>query len=254
MQLTVLTINVWGTNPPRDERMAGLVRYLRSHRPDVVGLQEVDDLDGRSQAHRIAEEVGYATVAHHRVVGRDGELGEALSLLTDLPGQERAAVTLPGVSDDPRALQLIEIVLGDGGNILVGNTHLTWPLDATDVRVQQAKRIREEFASWTGPAILLGDLNDVPGSPTLRVLTEPHEAFEPLVDCYARRHGGDGEEEWTFHPDNPYVWQPSLLRRRVDHILVRGLKVVDAAVVLRGDDAPIVSDHFGVRAILDVHG
>ncbi|HEY6175862.1 MAG TPA: endonuclease/exonuclease/phosphatase family protein, partial [Kofleriaceae bacterium] len=46
--LRVVTLNLWGTEPPLDARLALAVRQLRALAPDVVCLQEVRPLDGRA--------------------------------------------------------------------------------------------------------------------------------------------------------------------------------------------------------------
>ncbi len=54
----------------------------------------------------------------------------------------------------------------------------------------------------------------------------------------------------TFDRPNPYLWQPELADRRVDHLAARGVVLADAHVVLDGSDGPVVSDHYGVRVTL----
>jgi endonuclease/exonuclease/phosphatase family metal-dependent hydrolase len=241
--LTVLTINLWGTNGPVTRRMKDLGAYLKRTRPDVVAMQEVDETRRSTQSHELARAAGYETV-HHARTGRIR--GEGLAILTNHDTKDAALVPLPSSkTDHRRGLQLVDIVVSDGQTVRVGNTHLAWRLGATALRTLQAERIREEFRTWAGPAILFGDLNDVPGSPPLRILTEPEMGYGPLVDSYPPVYGDEG---WTFHPDNPFVRQPKLARRRIDYVLVRGLDILDVAVVLTGQDAPIVSDHFGVQA------
>jgi endonuclease/exonuclease/phosphatase family metal-dependent hydrolase len=237
--LRVLTINLWGPRGPVDARMGGLVAYLGDERPNVVAMQEVEDWGGQPQADRIAAEAGYPLV--HRV--RSADDGEGLAVVTDLDSELALTVRLPDApGDPPRALQLVDVVTGDGTVVRIGNTHLAWRLDATLSRAEQARVIRDQFQRWAGPAVLAGDLNDVPGSLPLQAAAEAG-----LADCVAAIPGA---ERWTFDPANPYAWQPELLERRVDHILARGLAVVDAAVVLDGRDGPVVSDHYGVRATL----
>lgn len=247
MQLRVLTINLWGDSEPLEERMAGLGDYLDRERPDVVGFQEVADKGDPTQAHRLAEMAGYPTV-HHVRTGRMHTRGEGLAILTNLEAEPGPTVPLPEGAEDshPRALQQLDVTTADGLVLRIGNTHLAWPLKAADLRTKQAERIREQLDRWTRAVVLVGDLNDVPGSAPLLTLTDAG-----LIDCYAAVHRQD---RWTFHPDNPYAELPQLLERRVDHILARGFEVLDAAVVLTGADAPVVSDHYGVRATLAVAG
>lgn len=243
--LRVLTLNLWGDKPPLAKRMAGLIDYLERERPQVVALQEVADVNDRAQADDLAEAAGYQVV-HHIDTRRLLWPGEGLAILTNLDAEALPSVPLPHGLEDahPRALQQVNVETPDGEVVRVGNTHLAFPLGATRLRRRQSARVLEGLEAFAGPAVLMGDLNDVPGSEPLRVLT-----YAGFVDCYAAVHEHD---RWTFHPANPYADQPELLERRVDYVLVRGLEVLDAAVVLTGEDAPVVSDHFGVRATLQV--
>jgi endonuclease/exonuclease/phosphatase family metal-dependent hydrolase len=245
--LRVLTLNIWGRRGPADQRMVDFVAYLSRKRHDLVAMQEVEGRSEPTQAHQIASAAGYASVIHTRTATTRLR-GEGLAVLTDLEATPVETVHLPSsFTDHARAMQVVDVALPSGEVVRIGNTHLAWRPGATELRVLQAERIREEFAGWTGPAIVLGDLNDAPGSRPLEVLT----SGGGFVDCYADVSDAD---EWTFHPRNPFVWQPRLLRRRVDHVLARGFDVLDAAVVLTGEDAPIVSDHFGVEATLQLAG
>lgn len=239
--LDVLTVNLWGTNGPVRERLSALAEYLRDHRPDVVALQEVQRWHGTTQAHHLAKQAGYAA-AHHTRTGRRLRRGEGLAVLTAEDSRPVATVALPSdLSDHPRAVQLVDAAIGDRV-LRVANTHLAWRLQAGDRRVTQTTAIRDELAAWTGPALVAGDLNDVPGSPPLRVLSQAGFADALALAGAAERP--------TFDPANPYLWQRELANRRVDHLLVRGLHASQAAVVLTGEDGPIVSDHFAVWARL----
>jgi len=254
----VLTLNLWGTNPPAAERLAALVAYLRRERPDVVALQEVEDWEDVTQAHHLAEQAGYPSV-HAVRTGTGLRRGEGLAVLAGGRLRPVGTVSLPSsVTDHPRAVQIVDVAVspstgdpagGEAGDaaasagvVRIANTHLAWRLGATDLRVAQAEAIRDALRGSPGPAVVAGDLNDVPASPPLRVLTEAG-----FVDAVA---AAGAAERPTFDAANPYLWQPELAGRRVDHLLVRQLRVHDAAVVLTGEDAPMVSDHFGVCATM----
>lgn len=242
--LDVLTINLWYS--PRDaaRRRADLAAYLRARAPDVVCCQETDVVTGGSGVEALAHLAGYRVVVSERT-DRDGVEGEGLAVLTRLDAVARATVALPYEREDhPRALQRVDVATRGGTVVRVGNTHLSWHLHAVGARSEQADAVVAAFADWKGPAVVAGDLNDVPGSVTLRTLAEAG-----FVDAYAVAGGG---ERPTFDAANPYIWQPELVGRRVDHVLVRGLAVADAAIVLDGADGPVVSDHYGVRARLRV--
>ncbi|HUH06303.1 MAG TPA: endonuclease/exonuclease/phosphatase family protein [Egibacteraceae bacterium] len=239
-ELRVLTLNLWGVNESVEQRMPALIDYLRAAPADIVALQEVDSWGSASQADHVAEALGLR--AHVIRSGPDGVGGEGLAVLSAVQSDPVATVHLPSVDGDhARALQVVDVRL-PWGVVRVGNTHLTWPLDADQGRAQQARAIAEALAGWDGPAVVLGDLNDVPRSPALSVLEEAG-----FIDAFGAAASTDRA---TFDQANPYMWQHELAGRRVDHILARGLRPVAADVILTGEDAPIVSDHFGVRAIL----
>lgn len=240
--LAVLTINLWGDQGPAAARMEALAGWLRAGGPDVVLLQEVEQVDGRGQAELLADAAGYRHVVGVRT-GRASDEGEGLAVLSRHPMTALAPVRLPGAaSDHPRSLQQVDVATA-GGAVRVGNTHLAWRLDATAVRLRQVEAILAALPA-DRPTLIGGDLNDVPGSAPLDAL-----ARAGFADCCTR----SGAKS-TFDRANPHLWQPELAGRRVDHLLGRGLELRDARVVLDGVDGPVVSDHYGVRASLLLPG
>lgn len=243
----LLTLNLWGRRGPDERRMAALVEHLQRHRYDLIALQEVEGTGRDSQAHELADAVGYRRTLLVRT-GRTSLRGEGLAIVTDLDVEPIDRVELPtSVKDHPRALQQANVVLEDGTAVRVGNTHLAWRLDHTELRAQQTRVIRDALRGWSGAVVLAGDLNDVADSPAVRALTEADQGWEPLTDALV---AAGGEPRPTFDEDNPHMWQPQLAGRRIDHLLVRGLEAVEAQVVLDGRGSPVVSDHYGVEARL----
>jgi len=94
-QLRVVTLNLWGTQPPLEARLALAVRQLQALAPDVVCLQEVRPLDGRTgrtTAELIADGLGMAAHYAVAVAWDDGEGA--------LPaGQEGLAVIARSIRD-----------------------------------------------------------------------------------------------------------------------------------------------------------
>jgi len=243
-ELDVLTINLWFASQDAEQRLADLAAYLRATAPDVVCCQETDVADDGAGVEALAAEAGYRVAVAERT-DRDDRVGEGLAILTRLESVARATVPLPyDLVDHPRALQRVDVTTRGGRVVRVGNTHLSWQLHAVDARSEQADAVVAAFADWDGPAVVAGDLNDVPGSVTLQTL-----AAAGFVDAYA---AAGCPERPTFDLANPYIWQLELVGRRVDHVLVRGLQVTAAAIVLDGADGPVVSDHYGLRARLRV--
>lgn len=82
----------------------------------------------------------------------------------------------------------------------------------------------------------------------MRVLTDPPPSGAGRGD--ADRATGRAERP-TVSIRNRWVCRVWLAGRRSDDLLVDpGVGVVDAEVVLGGNDHPVVSDHDGVRATL----
>lgn len=247
-RLTLLTLNLWNVNPPVDERLDRLVGALRGRRPDLLALQEVSAVDGVNQAERIAVGAGFRS-CHYSQAWSTPIREEGLALLSDLPISALPDVRLPDVPEEAaRILQHAELSLPSGAVVRVANTHLSWRVDASVTRTAQAEWIRAELLAWDGPLVLVGDLNDTADSEPLRVLLDADTHWRGLVDCYGALHTDDG---WTFDRRNPWTWQVQLMDRRIDHILAsHHFDVLHAAVVFTGEDAPVVSDHYGVQATL----
>lgn len=247
-RLRVLTINLWNLNGPVRRRLGDLGDHLRDTRPDVVACQEVSPLGGRLQSELLAEAAGYPA-SHYDPAGRRGPREEGLAVLSTLPLTPLPAIFLPTSSrDQPRIVQRVAVDVA-GTRVVVANTHLAWRRRDGAVRARQAELVRDALADLDHPRVVTGDLNDVAGSAAVRVLTADRPAGAGLVDAFAASGRRDRP---TFSVCNRFArTSPWLAFRRVDHVLVdRSLTVEDAEVVLTGRDAPVVSDHFGVRATI----
>ena len=258
----VLTLNLWGTNGPVRERLDALTRYLDATQPDVVALQEVRFLDGRSQSELIADACSYPAHHYDRSWG-SGDEEEGLAVLSRHPLTASPSVPLPGKDKDvPRQLQRVEVEV-HGRPLLLANTHLAFRRRHGGLRLQQVRRILEvlppdgqgadrahsrQDETATRPTVLVGDLNATARSRAVRRLLAAPPRGAGLRDAQA---AVAGRPRATFSFANPFANQRWLLGRRVDHVLVSpDLRVLDARAVLTGADAPVVSDHYGVRVEL----
>jgi endonuclease/exonuclease/phosphatase family metal-dependent hydrolase len=245
--LRVLTLNLWNLNGPVERRMAALARALASSPVDVLALQEVSVLDGRTQAAWIAGQAGLPHVHYDPTwIGEDRE--EGLALVTRAPLRPLPPTRLPiDRRDGPRLLQRADLDLPQG-TVRLANTHLAWRRRHTAVRTRQVARIRDALSGVASPVVLTGDLNDRPGSPPLELLQAPPPAGAGLRDAY---RAGAVAERPTLSRRNPWTWQWWLTDRRVDHVLVSPeVEVVDAAVTFDGATGPVVSDHYGILTTL----
>ncbi|MDX1658755.1 MAG: endonuclease/exonuclease/phosphatase family protein [Nitriliruptorales bacterium] len=242
VRVELLSLNLWNLNEPLDERMERARAWVADETPDLLVLQEVSTLPntGRTQAHELADAAGHDHVHFQRSWhGRNRDQGLAITSVDPLAPLD--VVELPEVEgDELRILQQVEAETA-AGPLRVANTHLAWRPDDMPGRIRQAAVLARELADCPVPVVLAGDLNDVHGSSPLLEL----EDTAGLRDvCRSDRP--------TFASENPWTWQVSLMDRRIDHVLVRDLQAASSEVVLTGQDAPPVSDHYGVRCVVEV--
>lgn len=197
--------------------------------PDVLALQEVglrwrmgERID---QARAIATGVGLAHVAYAGALldaPSGGRFGIALASRFPLDGVQ--TTNLPREADEQRVILRARVLAPTPFVVL--NTHLS--VKAPE-RLSQARQLALAVAAEDDPVVLMGDLNDVPGSAALL------EAFAGLVDCFDA--GGVGPAE-TFSVKAPTA--------RIDYLgCGHGIEPLAGAEVVRGARA---SDHFPLRA------
>jgi endonuclease/exonuclease/phosphatase family metal-dependent hydrolase len=279
--LRFLTLNIWANRPPWPERGRLIREGLRREAPDVVAMQEVlrPQGHGTSQADEIAHGLGYRVAfsrACHIEKPFPSEFGNAL--LSRFPLREHRTVPLPVPEElEPRSL-LYALLSVRVGLLPVFVTHLTWEPQHQAVREQQLRFIRDYIEHELSllpdrvpehvrilPPVLMGDLNAVPESAEVRLLTEPapgpdgQPAAEPhFVDAW-RVAGGPGPG-FTFAATNPYTAKHGQgINERIDYIFVgqpRGaarFRVRRAALCMDQPEGSVFpSDHYGVVAELSL--
>ncbi len=153
-----------------------------------------------------------------------GRFGVALLSRWALDGVQ--TTNLPREADEQRVLLRARVLAPMPFIVLV--THLS--VNAPE-RLRQAEQVGRAVRAEIEPVLLLGDLNDLPGSPV--VVT----ACAGLIDCFDAQ--GQGPPE-TFSVRDPH--------RRIDYIACGpGLAVAGPCTVLRSARA---SDHFPLVASL----
>ena len=286
--LRVITLNLWGTEPPLEARLALAVRQLQALAPDVVCLQEVRPIDGRygrTTADVIAEGLGMTAHYEMAVAWDDG-------VYAGLPaGQEGLAVIARSIHDT-RVLALPEPRPGDarillsaavdtaGGPIWVHTTHLHYRLDDGVAREHQVLAIDEAIRGLgrdhaSAPQILCGDFNATADSDEIRFLrglTTLGGRRTHFQDAWLKLHRepgpGDGPAQGiTWSSENRFtrVLRSLDLDRRIDYVFVTTRKkdgrgtVHDCRVVLTereglGEVVICASDHYGVCADVQIMG
>jgi endonuclease/exonuclease/phosphatase family metal-dependent hydrolase len=282
--LRVVTLNLWGIEPPLESRLALAVRQLAALAPDVVCLQEVRPLDGRAgrtTADVVAEGLGMA--AHYEVAVAwestpelpDGQ--EGLAVIARAIG-ERRVERLPDARPTEARILLSAAIETAAGPIWVHTTHLHYRLDDGVARERQVVAIDDALRRVgrdrdSPPQILCGDFNATADSDEIRFLrglTTLAGRRTHFQDAWLRLHRepgpGDGPAEGiTWSSENRFTrpMRSFDLDRRIDYVFVTTRKkdgrgtVRDCRVVLTersgaGEVSICASDHHGVCAEIQI--
>ncbi|HEX2046933.1 MAG TPA: endonuclease/exonuclease/phosphatase family protein [Acidimicrobiales bacterium] len=239
--MRIATLNVRNTADRWRERRSLLVRQLVDLAPDVLGVQEVRTVP--DQAAWIAREAERQSEGrllyrcYRRAKTGRLRLWEGIAVLSRAPVVATAWIDL-GV--DCRVAQRVTVRALGGDLLDVYNTHLAGV--GEEARRAQAGRILD----WMGtrrplPAVLLGDLNARPGSPTVDLLCSR------LRSAHVAVHGR--EPEHTVPTPLRAGWSGAY--SVLDYVFVNDeVEVEDARVAFDqldpADPTLAASDHFGL--------
>lgn len=220
-----------------------LLAALREADADVIALQEVEP-------RLLTMVLGEPWVREAYTLGTDPGARDVddcgLLLLSRLPVREAGHHEL----GSHKAVTALVVETGTGP-VTVAATHLSSDHsdDGAGRRDAELARLAEGLASLEGDVVLMGDFNDGTDAPATVL---------GMRDAWSEAHGR-GDTTPTFDPGvNPLAAVSSLTGRasRLDRVLLRAeaLRVREAA--LHGDtptaEGLYVSDHYGVRADLDL--
>jgi endonuclease/exonuclease/phosphatase family metal-dependent hydrolase len=211
------------------ERTAAVLQRLR---PDIVGLQEVDDRATRSGNIAEAERLGQLLGLHHAfgkfMDFQGGAYG--MAILTRYPIVSSRSVELPE-GNEPRVALAVEVRLPDQQPLTIVNVHFDWVRD-DGFRFRQASTLTEYLDALTTPYVLLGDFNDVPESRTLALFkSRATEVVKPA------------DNRLTFSSTEPTREIDFIFYAPASQFAVREVRVIDE---------PVASDHRPVLGVLQV--
>jgi endonuclease/exonuclease/phosphatase family metal-dependent hydrolase len=211
-----------------------IAQVIRAAEPDLVALQEVDQKAQRSQSVDQPAELARLTNMHvvfeENIPLQGGSYGNAV--LSRFPIRSHKNHKLPRLDNsEQRGVLELEIELPRVNQpLLFLATHLDHR-PKNEERLASARQIVAITASQPNrPALLAGDLNDVPESP---VLVEFYKQWKRANDALLP----------TIPVENP--------RRQIDYVLVRPesrWKVIDVKVI----DERKASDHRPIVATLEL--
>lgn len=191
------------------DRMAAVISKQQS---DVVALQELDSMTGRSgqryQLGELANRTSYYPVFGSAIDYDGGKYG--VGILTRERPLSTKSIPLPG--EEPRVLLIVELK-----DYVLACTHLDLE---EDQRLASVPLIVEEAQQWQKPFLLAGDWNDAPESELLQELTKHFT----ILSC----------DEPTFPSDEP--------QERIDYVAsfkARQAVALESFVI----DEPEASDH-----------
>jgi len=233
-RISVLTYNIYhGEDANGNSNLDAVAGIINSLGPDLVALQEVDNKTTRTKGLDLTAELskrsGMKGVFGKAMDYAGGGYGEAV--LTRHPIIYTKNNLLPNTPNaEPRAALEIQIELPTGQRVVFVGTHLDHLRDQNN-RMNQSRRIKELYENDDLPNILAGDLNAVPGSDPINLLSG----------------------EWVYASQfDPKPTFPSVSpRRKIDYIMYKPKerwKVIEIRVI----DEKVASDHCPVFAVLEL--
>lgn len=212
-------------------------RIIKSIAPDLCGLQEVDNYCVRSnninQTEYLATYNSSKGTFGKFMDYQGGEYGMATLVNRQLSATE--ILSLPDGKYEPRSAIVQTVELDRGVSIIFANVHFDW-IDGKEGiinRRQQAKVLSGYIDSMGLPAIIIGDFNCTPSSPTMQY-------FEKEGFTFADK----GNDNISFQGEKNV---------EIDHLIYRDLNEIQFNVKsIDLLDAPSVSDHRPLVAELTV--
>jgi endonuclease/exonuclease/phosphatase family metal-dependent hydrolase len=261
-RIRVLSWNLWWRFGPWEERLPAIVETVRRLDPDIACFQEVwiDLATGDSSAGRVAEALGDLDVRVGNRLELDGYgFGNAVVSRWPITGGDVLALPAPGDADELRTCVRADID-SPFGPLQAYSTHLNWRFDQSAIRQEQVRAICgfiDEAPARTYPPILCGDMNAVPVSDEMRMLTGQAAVPVPKLvfhDAWDVAGSGPG---LTWSNANPFAARDLEPDRRIDYVFAgwpktggRGHVVACEVIGVEAIDGIVPSDHYGVLATL----
>jgi endonuclease/exonuclease/phosphatase family metal-dependent hydrolase len=259
--IRVVTWNVWGRyGADREARQEALEQALAAAAPDLVCLIEAWRQDDTTQPGRVAARLG---LAHHAFVGdwRQEDWVSGVGFVSRWPITKPLLLPLRSADGAGFGHAVRVAVAGDRGSIQLFAVVLDYPLDASELRQDQVRRLVQliaETASSRDPVMVCGDFNAGPDSDEIRMLTGRSATAAPgLVFYDAWEIAGDGSPGYTWSNRNPLAAIGLYPDRRFDYIFSAwprrggvGHPTHCALLGVRAAGEQQVSDHYGLMADL----
>ncbi|TFV92357.1 endonuclease [Algoriphagus kandeliae] len=222
--LRILTYNIYhGENPyaPGKTNLDSIAKLIKELNPDIVALQEVDSMTGRSESlygrkvnlvDELAQKTGMKGFFAKAMDYSQGGYGEGLLVKNSMQFL-RQPLPIP-VGGEPRAAAWTSIELGNQ-TIWMGGTHLCHQFEAN--RSAQVQSILDFAESKNTPTIWMGDLNFSPQNNEYQLINDKWQDAAKIADNESPTYQSSSEEGRI-----DYVWFSKnhfeLVRYEVIHV------------------------------------
>lgn len=172
--LKILTYNIHHANPPSEKSgvidLKAIAKVINDSDADLVGLQEVDVLVGRSGNVDQAKELAKLTNRHYYFAkGIDlqrGQYGVAILSKAPILKSENYLLPMP-IESEQRVAAFITTKLENGTEVIFGTSHF----DLKNENKEANARFVAEYAKKQDKIVIMtGDLNAEPGSKPIDIL------------------------------------------------------------------------------------
>ena len=222
-ELRVLTYNVRNGRglDKADADIPRIIGVIASQKPDVVGIQEIDQNTQRSGKRDLMKEMSAALKMRANfapaVSLQGGKYG--IGTLSKIKPLKVYNIPLPG-KEEKRTLQVVEF-----RKFVFFNTHFSLTKES---RIESVKIIETERKKFTKPIILTGDFNAKKNSTTIRELQKNWTQISP--------------DAKTFPADKPRIQIDYVFITNAENVVVKEAKVIEATKE---------SDHRPVLVVVD---
>lgn len=240
--MKILTLNTWQERGPWRERWELILKGLKEYGADIVGFQEVFNMEW---AEEVRMRSGYPYLA---VSGEHS----GLIFLSRFKPVEQECIVMKAKSPNEDYLRYAFYVRVDTGKekVALFNTHLSWKVEDEEIRREQIAELAGFVDKKAGPipAAVLGDFNTAPDTAPVIFARDSKN----WVDTYAEANPGSAGRTWDYR--NPYaeLERDKMAERRIDYIFITRkkdpfAKIVSSKLVFDKPNGKVwPSDHFGV--------
>lgn len=233
-ELTIASFNIAAGKVSSAATVGEAIKAMNA---DIVALQEVDKLTGRSgkvdQLKEIEKITGMKGIFCRAIDFDGGEYG--LGILSKYPIEMEKIVQLPSGQREQRIGCIGNVAVPDfAAPITVINTHLDTKEDP-QIRMEQIRELNDSTMEMRGIKILLGDLNDVYSTPNMVEVTKYWNPVTPL-----------NKDHRTWPSANPEIGVDYIFTNNAQRWDIDELKVPEGMEVWQGYNWAEVSDHLPI--------